>query len=312
MPIPVTILGGFLGAGKTTALNHLLAHASCRIGVLVNDFGAVAVDAALIAAQDGETISLANGCVCCAMGPDLGESLARLRGRDPAPERIVIEASGVSDPWRIAQLARLDPGVTLDAVLVLVDATGFTAQLADRWLTDTLQRQLARADLVLVSKCDAAGPSARAATAAAVRRIRPQARLLEIAGGAIPAALLGSEAPPPPGDTPSRLQADVPGHGFRSMHIPDHGPLDAAALAAVLDALPPSVLRAKGICRIGAEGAPHLLQLVGQRWRLDPWPGAAGPTGLVLIGTPDMPQDRGLAARFASTILARPGAALED
>lgn len=93
MSIPVTILGGFLGAGKTTAVNHLLRRATGRIGVLVNDFGAINVDAALIEAREGDVLALSNGCVCCALGPDLGESLARLAGRVPAPDRIVVEAS---------------------------------------------------------------------------------------------------------------------------------------------------------------------------------------------------------------------------
>ena len=109
--------------------------------MLVNDFGEINVDAALIEAHDGEVMALSNGCVCCAIGPDFGDSLSRMLCRDPKPDRIIVEASGVSDPWRIAQLARLEPGAALDGVLVLADATCFPEQLADRWLTDTLTRR---------------------------------------------------------------------------------------------------------------------------------------------------------------------------
>jgi G3E family GTPase len=293
--IPVTIIGGFLGAGKTTALNHLLRTAQSRIGVLVNDFGAINVDAALIEARDGEMIALSNGCVCCAVGPDFGESLARMLHRDPPPDRIVVETSGVSDPWRIAQLTRLEPGAALDAVLVLADATAFPAQLADRWLTDTLTRQIARADIVLVSKCDAANAAARAATTAAVRRLRPDARIAEIAGGAVPASLLGGDDPAPS----SRRVADAPDHPFRTWHLSDTGPFDTARLSAVLASLPPAVLRAKGIVRIGPDAVPHVLQLVGKRWTLEAWHGRSPPTGLVIIGTPDLPPPADLAAMFA-------------
>jgi len=293
MSIPVTILGGFLGAGKTTAVNHLLRNACGRIGVLVNDFGAIAVDAQLIEAAEGDLVALSNGCVCCAVGPDLGASLARIAAR--GPQRIVVEASGVADPWRIAQLVRLEPDVVLDAVLVLVDASGFAEQLADRWLADTLERQLARADLILISKCDLATPAQLIATRAAVWRIRPDAALVNIQGGAVPEALLGGT-----GQSSSRFIAEPPEHGFRAAFWPAEAAFDAAKLRNLLAQLPASVLRAKGFCRIGPDHAPHLLQLVGRRWTLTPWAQPATP-GLVLIGTDRMP-----AVDFAAVELTPP------
>ncbi len=298
MTIPVTVLGGFLGAGKTTAINRLLADATERIGVLVNDFGAIAVDAALIAARDGDMISLANGCVCCALGPDLGDSLARITAGTP-PERIVIEASGVSDPWRIAQLVRLQRGVTLDAVIVLVDSEAFPAQLADRWLADTLARQIARADLIALTKGDLAGEAGQRATRDAIARLRPDATAFAAAAGAL-AGLLGMA----PATPPSRFVADAPDHPFRAWHWSDPPVLDAARLHAVLAALPRSVLRAKGFLRIGPDAAPHVLQRAGRRTALEPWSGDMPPTGLVLIGTADMPTIAELAARFALTAFA--------
>jgi len=278
MSIPVTILGGFLGAGKTTAVNHLLRHARRRVGVLVNDFGAISVDARLIEAAEGDLVALSNGCVCCAVGPDLGASLARVAAR--RPDRIVVEASGVADPWRVAQLVRLEPGVVLDAVLVLVDASSFAEQLADRWLVDTLERQLARADLVLLSKCDLASPDA---ARAAVLRLRADAVVVEMQGGALPDALLGRAHSPA-----SRFIAEPPEHGFLTAFWPAEAAFDGVKLRALLASLPASVLRAKGFCRIGPEGALHLLQLVGRRWTLAPWARGAAP-GLVLIGTDRMP-----------------------
>lgn len=306
--IPVTVVGGFLGAGKTTLVNHLLRAATRRYAVLVNDFGAVNVDAALISGQDGDVLALANGCVCCSIGPDLGDGLARLARRRPAPDHIVVEASGVSDPWRVAQLVKLEAAVALDSVLVLVDADAFPGQLADPYLADTLERQLARADLVVLNKCDLAGPGKRAA-AEAVLRIRPDARIAEVAGAALPEALLGGGTAPggaAPGGT-GRPLADVPGHDFPTWQWRDPAPFDAARLGAVLDGLPPSVLRLKGLCAVGPGAAPHLLQLAGRRWSLTP-AGAAAPGALVLIGTAALPPADRLAALFRGALLPTPPA----
>ncbi len=293
MSVPLAILGGFLGSGKTTVLNHILRHATSRIGVLVNDFGAVNIDAELITARDGGVISLSNGCVCCSLGTDLSGSLAAMLARDPAPERIVIEASGVSDPWRIAQVAMLEADIALDAVLVLADAAGFTAHLADRWLTDTLERQLARADLILISKCDLADDASRAATREAIMRVRPDARVAEIAYGAIPDILLTG-----PHDEPSsRFAATPPDHTFRSWHWRSDSLLDEAKLRLLLARLPDSVLRGKGFCRVGPSGEPRVMQLVGKRWTLRPWDGETI-GGIVLIGDHRLPPDAELAVLF--------------
>ena len=303
--LPVTVVGGFLGAGKTTLVNHLLRHASRRYAVVVNDFGSVNIDAALIAGSDGDVLSLANGCICCGAGPDLGDSLARLLARETRPEHAVIEASGVSDPWRIAQMVKLDPALRLDAVVVLVDAAAFPGQLADRYLADTLERQIARADLVVLNKCDVAG-AALEGTRAAVRRLRPDARVAEVTQAAVPEELLAGPGEPGAGERAvgGRFWAEAPGHGFRSWTWRQGAAFDAGRLAALLDALPPSVLRLKGGCRIGPAGQPHLLQLAGPRWSLEPLALPVSGDVLVMVGTPALPDDGWLEAAFRAASLA--------
>ena len=104
VPVPILLVTGFLGAGKTTVVNHLLAHAEGRrIAAVVNDFGAINIDAELIAGASDGVVSLSNGCICCSLEGDLLRTLAALLRRDPRPEFIVIETSGVADPSDIVR-----------------------------------------------------------------------------------------------------------------------------------------------------------------------------------------------------------------
>ena len=131
--LPATVVGGWLGAGKTTLVNHLLRHAGGRrIAVLVNDFGEVSIDADLIEGADGGVLSLAGGCMCCSWGEDLFGTLARVRARDPAPDVLLVETSGVAQPGAVARLLRLAPGIQVEAVVVLVDAETVHERAADR------------------------------------------------------------------------------------------------------------------------------------------------------------------------------------
>jgi G3E family GTPase len=281
--IPLTVIGGFLGAGKTTLVNRLL---------LVNDFGAINIDAALIASRDGDTIALTNGCVCCGMGDDLGAGLSRLAARTQAVEHVVIEASGVSDPWRIAQLALVEPGFSLEPIVVVADATSLLRQLDDRWVADTVRQQIAAAELVVLSKTDLTGDAGAAEVRAAIRAIRPEARLVDARDGALSDGMLRFSV-----GAPRRFRADTPpAHEFSTWHWLPAQPLDRGLLRSVLHALPASVLRVKGFCLLAPEAEPHLLQFAAGQWTLTPAP--APQLGLVAIGTKAMPDADALAALF--------------
>jgi G3E family GTPase len=292
--VPLTVIGGFLGAGKTTLVNHLLRTATRRYGVLVNDFGAIAVDAALIASRDGETVALTNGCVCCGMGDDLGAGLARLAARAPPVEHVIVEASGVSDPWRVAQLALVEPGFALEPIVVLADASALVGQLRDRWVADTVRGQLASAEVIVLNKTDAAGTlHARAAIGA----IRPEARLIETRFGVIADDLLRFPVAPR-----SRFHGEtIADHALPTWSFVPAGAFDRDRLRALLHGLPASVLRVKGFCRLGPEAAPHLLQFASGQWTLSPF--EAREPGLAVIGTPAMPGSDELAAMFEAAVV---------
>ena len=166
-PIPLTVLGGWLGAGKTTLLNRLLASADERIAVIVNDVGEINIDAALLRGDDvdGDMVELTNGCVCCSIGEDFELTLIELTLRDPAPDRIVVEASGIADPRQIAAFAQ-HRRVVLDAIITLAEAAGFTERSSRPPYGSLMRTQVAGADLVIATKLDLVDPIAHEAALA--------------------------------------------------------------------------------------------------------------------------------------------------
>ena len=156
-PIKFTVVGGFLGAGKTSLVNRILASGGAtRFAVMVNDFGALNIDESLITDQAGQIMQLANGCICCSLAGGLVEAMVSLMQYRDQIDHILIEASGVSNPSRIMDFARIDDDLRPGLTLVLVDAVRFPEQIDDPRLQETLHDQLASADLFLMTKTDLA------------------------------------------------------------------------------------------------------------------------------------------------------------
>ncbi|WP_238365044.1 CobW family GTP-binding protein [Mesobacterium pallidum] len=276
MDIPVTVIGGYLGAGKTTLVNHLLRHnEGQRLAVLVNEFGELPIDADLIEAEEDGLVSISGGCVCCAYGSDLIGALDDLKAMVPRPDHVLIEASGVALPGAIATTVGLVQGLRADAILVLADADQVQANAANSYLSDTIDRQLAQADILLLTKPDLACDLA--AVTDWLRAKAPRARIIPADHGQVPiSAVLGALPLPARGHRP-----DAGAHGLFASHVlrPD-GPVDAQALARAL-AEDPTITRAKGF--VTGPTGPDLIHVVGRRHDVEP--AATGhETGVVCIG----------------------------
>jgi G3E family GTPase len=148
--MPVTVIAGYLGSGKTTLINKFLFEARSPIAVLVNDFGELDIDSKLIENEESLTLSLTNGCVCCKLSDDIGRSLESLKNRDISA--VVIEASGVSLPIKIANYGLSWPGFTLNAIITVVDGQSIGRLLEDKFVMHTVKNQIQQADAVLLNR----------------------------------------------------------------------------------------------------------------------------------------------------------------
>jgi G3E family GTPase len=252
--IAVTVLGGYLGAGKTTLLNHILRSTSERIVVLVNDFGSINIDESLIVAADSDKITLANGCICCSLVDGLASALEQVRALDPAPARLVIEASGVSNPASISAYAH-GRGLHLDGIVTVVDAETVRARTNDQYVGDTVRRQIVAADLLILNKTDLIAPTELAGLRTWLASLGDASRTTidAVQGQVALEALLGSgQIAPNDEEHHNRLKPSInetpgPEDLFVSWSLSTEQPFNQKLLDVVLRSWSPDIVRVKGI-----------------------------------------------------------------
>lgn len=283
MSVPVLALAGFLGAGKTTLLNHLLRNSrGVRIGALVNDFGAVNIDAMFVAGQVDAMASLSNGCICCAVdASEAAEMLGRLAAVRPALDLIVVEASGIAEPPVLARtIASAGDDRFHYAGLVLVVDSAQPAELG---------HGVRVADLVVLNK---ASDGDADAVAAAVRGENPRVPMVYTDFARVDPALL-IDAPVRRGERPAQLSLDEllldDDHHhehpeYQSVEFSAEEPVNPRRFLAFLHDRPAGLYRAKGFVDFGA-GGRYSVQLVGSSLRFEKRGAAGRGTTLVLIGT---------------------------
>jgi G3E family GTPase len=322
-PLPLILLTGFLGSGKTSTLQHWLAHTTTplkRTAVVINDFGAMNVDAVLLARRQIELRSITGGCVCCQSFEDLVEQVRAL-AENPEIDLVWIETSGLADPEEVLDHLSapvLQKSTVVRRMIQVVDASDFPCS----WRGRAVQEEQVRyADLILLNKSDRVDEPTRLRVEIALRQFNPSARIVTSLHGQVEPGLLSDEDA-----NHARLDAarreNHQGHGHHdhetcghdhehgghghdhhdhlphaasTLFLPLQGPVERAAFQRFLGALPSSVFRAKGFVRFTGEPEKiHTFQQVRDQAELLVLPlenGGDLTTGLVFIG-PHLEENR--------------------
>ncbi|GAA1223328.1 GTP-binding protein [Pseudonocardia alaniniphila] len=275
--LPVLVITGFLGSGKTTLVNRVLGGADgARLGVVVNDFGEIGIDGALIADSTDDVIELADGCLCCRNTGDLEAALAALTAQAHRLDGIVVETSGLADPTAVVEVVannRTDTPLALVGVVTVIDCQEFDANLRHATVA---YRQIVAADLFVLSKtavASAANVELIPSRLAMINSVAPAGRDGEAVDA--DASLFAPQA------VPARRR-DVPEPGARehttlpvvTLSVPD--PLDRVRFTSWIDGLDSSVVRVKGLVTFDGGGPPLVVDRVGARTTFRFAPPAAG------------------------------------
>ncbi len=297
--IPITLVTGFLGSGKSTFINRVVENfPGRRFGLIVNEFGDVQLESNIVKASEERIVELSNGCMCCVIRGDLLSTVDRLLRRQPDIDHVILEASGLSDPVPIANTflnADLNGTIRFDAIVCLFDVENYERNFRDYSVSHV---QLEYADFIVLTKTDAADPDDTKAAREFLSTVDTEARIFTVDEALDPDVVI---------DTFTGDHADI-----RDLEIADHHhghagyhhahedvemlffradrPLYADHFGFVFQHMPEGVVRAKGFLDLAdeeAEDAKYILQYTGARkdlYSVDWKPGEKRQSALVFIG----------------------------
>lgn len=307
--IPITLITGFLGAGKSSLINRIIAaFPERKLGLIVNEFGTVRLESQILEAHDDDIVELPNGCMCCVLRGDLVTTVAGFLDKRPDIDHLIIEASGLSDPYPIAQTFLQDSlgdRVRFDAVLTVIDASNFEATIKD---FTTCIKQLRLADFVILSKSELASEVEIKRVRHQVSMFAPKVPVLRVDDPEVPGLILDTHdldhhdlastpvvfGKSPGAAGPGLLKAGAArktaGHGpggnktgIRISHRVEHEVVDTLFFSTdqvldflrfneVLENLPPQIIRVKGFLYLNTPSGEEIktvIQSVAQRNSVD-------------------------------------------
>ncbi|MBW4680698.1 MAG: GTP-binding protein [Microcoleus vaginatus WJT46-NPBG5] len=295
--MPVTIITGFLGSGKTTVLNHILHNAqNLKVAVLVNEFGDINIDSQLLVSVDQDMVELTNGCICCTINDGLLDAVYKVLERGDRIDYLVIETTGIADPLPIA-LTFLGPELRdltrLDSILTVVDAETFTPS---HFESSAAFNQIAYGDIILLNKTDLATEEKIAQLEDYIHTVKAGSRILRAQKGQVPLPLILDVALTQPASYPSTEESShhhdhdhhdhhdhehhhhshhLENDGFVSVSFQSDRPFLVNKFEKFLqEQLPENVFRAKGLIWFEESSNRQIFQLSGKRFDIqaDNWP----------------------------------------
>ena len=265
-PGDVICLAGDLGAGKTTVLKRLLTGAhGLRISAIVNDFGAINLDAQDIEQVHDDVIELSNGCSCCQVGADFSKSLSQVASAETPPDHIVVEASGVSEPFSLGLIASMCPETKTEGIVTLVDAEAFAAYHSTLRTDGLFRRQIEVAHVIVLTKTDRMPADRIPGVIKALETFAPGRMIIDSSSNDLAHLIMDGAGKLGARPEPGKVHHDV--HQFETRTVLVRNAVQQAELAERLEGIPAGLLRLKG--RIPASGGGSLdVQCVDSRWTI--------------------------------------------
>lgn len=273
LPIPIILIGGYLGSGKTTYLNRLLSEANGRkLAVMVNDFGTINIDASLVAGSTDDVVALQNGCICCSMAMGMQSAILKVMKREEKPEAIVVEASGVANPGEVAKILgdeAMRPYASLELVISMLDCQNIDAYKPAEM--SLIREQLRYSGIVMLTKMDQASSENVATAKTLIRDTNSGAVIIEDYQKILNLdLLLGTKREAIELDEKSSLSTNA-NDLFKSWNYSSNEPMSEVEFQQVLNELPPETVRGKGFLNLKDYPAVRFeFQMVGKTAQVQP------------------------------------------
>jgi G3E family GTPase len=297
--LPVTVITGFLGSGKTTLVKHILTNQhGLRTAVIVNEFSELGIDSELIVSADDDMVELENGCICCSINNNFVDAIFRILARDRRVDYLVVETTGLADPLPVVLTflrSELRELTRVDSIITVADAGSFCLDLFE---SEAARNQLRYGDVVLLNKCDLVDAARLRVLESSIRGVKEGARIIQTTQCCLPLPLILSvglfqsdrffadqEQPEAGHGAHDHAHDHVAADGFESLSFQSERPFAVHKFQDFLNRLPEGVYRGKGLLWIHESDKRHIFHLVAGRFSLDesPWDGPMT-NKLVLIG----------------------------
>ncbi|MCK1526214.1 GTP-binding protein [Bradyrhizobium sp. 182] len=278
MTVDVIIIGGYLGSGKSSLVNHLLqTWDSKETGVIVNDLAPINVDAQHVIKKAGLTLGIQDGCVCCSVTDRLGEAFDWMTAFRPRLKRVLVETSGVGDPRRISYYSRGIRELSLSTMITMIDASNFIDRLNDRFVGNLVQRQIEAADRLILNKIDLVPATRVSEVEAILRELNQEAVVVRAHHSKVDArAICLRDGTPilmrrPSKILPAASGAELSGAAFSTMVLRTKDLVDQSGMRESLSQLGKIAERIKGVIVTSEEANNgYLVQVAGGDVQLTP------------------------------------------